>query len=148
MDIAEVLSFLFMLSLMKLGQARLPSEPLPYLDSPIIQEYSCDNLSLTQNAMMTDLKDYGVVYVPHVCPILRLNHVVPSDGSSLSRTRINPSTRLDLPQLSPHRCRRSHPPPVLPALALPNVDLSSWRQTTGSTLIRVRSISWSDLSLY
>ncbi|KAG8708383.1 RNA polymerase II transcription factor B 52 kDa subunit [Ceratobasidium sp. 395] len=48
MDIAEVLSFLFMLSLMKLGQ-----------------EYSCDNLSLTQNAMMTDLKDYGIVYVPH-----------------------------------------------------------------------------------
>ncbi|QRV90374.1 RNA polymerase II transcription factor B subunit 2 [Ceratobasidium sp. AG-Ba] len=48
MDIAEVLSFLFMLSLMKLGQ-----------------EYSCDNLSLTQNAMMTDLKDYGIVYVPY-----------------------------------------------------------------------------------
>ncbi|KAG9092204.1 RNA polymerase II transcription factor B 52 kDa subunit [Ceratobasidium sp. UAMH 11750] len=48
MDIAEVLSFLFMLSLMKLGQ-----------------EYSCDNLSPTQNAMMTDLKDYGIVYVPY-----------------------------------------------------------------------------------
>ncbi|KAH7325299.1 transcription factor Tfb2-domain-containing protein [Rhizoctonia solani] len=48
MDIAEVLSFLFMLSLMKLGQ-----------------EYSCDNLSPTQNAMMTDLKDYGIVYLTH-----------------------------------------------------------------------------------
>ncbi|CAE6406517.1 unnamed protein product [Rhizoctonia solani] len=48
MDIAEVLSFLFMLSLMKLGQ-----------------EYSCDNLSPTQNAMMTDLKDYGIVYITH-----------------------------------------------------------------------------------
>ncbi|CUA72646.1 RNA polymerase II transcription factor B subunit 2 [Rhizoctonia solani] len=48
MDIAEVLSFLFMLSLMKLGQ-----------------EYSCDNLSPTQNAMMTDLKDYGIIYLIH-----------------------------------------------------------------------------------
>ncbi|CAE6382582.1 unnamed protein product [Rhizoctonia solani] len=48
MDIAEVLSFLFMLSLMKLGQ-----------------EYSCDNLSPTQNAMMTDLKDYGIIYLTH-----------------------------------------------------------------------------------
>ncbi|CAE6432384.1 RNA polymerase II transcription factor B subunit 2 AltName: Full=RNA polymerase II transcription factor B 52 kDa subunit [Rhizoctonia solani AG-1 IB] len=72
MDIAEVLSFLFMLSLMKLGQ-----------------EYSCDNLSPTQNAMMTDLKDYGIVYVAH------------NSNKSFYPTRLATTLTSSLPPLPP-----------------------------------------------
>ncbi|KAJ1300071.1 hypothetical protein OPQ81_002553 [Rhizoctonia solani] len=72
MDIAEVLSFLFMLSLMKLGQ-----------------EYSCDNLSPTQNAMMTDLKDYGIVYLTH------------NPNKSFYPTRLATTLTSSLPPLPP-----------------------------------------------
>ncbi|KAL0945453.1 hypothetical protein HGRIS_000943 [Hohenbuehelia grisea] len=45
MDLVEVLSFLFMLSTMELGR-----------------EYSTENLSETQKAMLEDLRDYGLVW--------------------------------------------------------------------------------------
>jgi len=45
MDVVEVLSFLFMLSTMELGR-----------------EYSIENLSQTQKAMLEDLRDYGLVW--------------------------------------------------------------------------------------
>ncbi|KIM85031.1 hypothetical protein PILCRDRAFT_817867 [Piloderma croceum F 1598] len=45
MDVVEVLSFLFMLSTMELGM-----------------EYSTENLSQTQQAMLVDLRDYGLVW--------------------------------------------------------------------------------------
>ncbi|KAG7444726.1 transcription factor Tfb2 [Guyanagaster necrorhizus] len=45
MDLVEVLSFLFMLSTMELGR-----------------EYSIENLSQTQKAMLEDLRDYGLLW--------------------------------------------------------------------------------------
>ncbi|KAG7086752.1 hypothetical protein E1B28_002684 [Marasmius oreades] len=45
MDLVEVLSFLFMLSTMELGR-----------------EYSTENLSKTQKAMLEDLRDYGLLW--------------------------------------------------------------------------------------
>ncbi|KAF8921182.1 transcription factor Tfb2 [Mucidula mucida] len=45
MDIVDVLAFLFMLSTMELGR-----------------EYSIENLSKTQTAMLTDLRDYGLIW--------------------------------------------------------------------------------------
>ncbi|KAH9973409.1 transcription factor Tfb2-domain-containing protein [Russula compacta] len=45
MDLVEVLSFLFMLSTMELGR-----------------EYSTENLSDTQRAMLEDLRDYGLIW--------------------------------------------------------------------------------------
>ncbi|KDQ17691.1 hypothetical protein BOTBODRAFT_29852 [Botryobasidium botryosum FD-172 SS1] len=45
MDLVGVLSFLFMLSTMELGQ-----------------DYSTENLDQTQNAMLEDLRDYGLVW--------------------------------------------------------------------------------------
>ncbi|KAF7977038.1 hypothetical protein HWV62_4800 [Athelia sp. TMB] len=45
MDVVEVLSFLFMLSTMELGR-----------------DYSTENLSDTQKAMLEDLRDYGLVW--------------------------------------------------------------------------------------
>ncbi|ELU39967.1 Tfb2 domain-containing protein [Rhizoctonia solani AG-1 IA] len=79
MDIAEVLSFLFMLSLMKLGQ-----------------EYSCDNLSPTQNAMMTDLKDYGINANKSFYPTrlaTTLTSSLPPLPPSTSATGADPSDR-------------------------------------------------------
>ena len=45
MDLVGVLSFLFMLSTMELGQ-----------------DYSTENLDATQTAMLEDLRDYGLVW--------------------------------------------------------------------------------------
>ncbi|KAJ3496454.1 hypothetical protein NLJ89_g10483 [Agrocybe chaxingu] len=45
MDLVEVLGFIFMLSTMELGR-----------------EYSTDNLSGTQKAMLEDLRDYGLIW--------------------------------------------------------------------------------------
>ncbi|KAF9449749.1 transcription factor Tfb2 [Macrolepiota fuliginosa MF-IS2] len=45
MDLVEVLGFLFMLSTMELGR-----------------EYSTENLSTTQKAMLEDLRDYGLIW--------------------------------------------------------------------------------------
>ncbi|KXN82969.1 RNA polymerase II transcription factor B subunit 2 [Leucoagaricus sp. SymC.cos] len=48
MDLVEVLGFLFMLSTMDLGR--------------LVQEYSIENLSTTQKAMLEDLRDYGLIW--------------------------------------------------------------------------------------
>ncbi|KAG6814025.1 hypothetical protein H0H92_003875 [Tricholoma furcatifolium] len=45
MDLVEVLSFLFMLSTMQLGR-----------------EYSTEKLGISQNAMLEDLRDYGLIW--------------------------------------------------------------------------------------
>ncbi|TFK50203.1 transcription factor Tfb2 [Heliocybe sulcata] len=45
MDLVEILSFLFMLSTMELGK-----------------EYSIESLSVTQKAMLEDLRDYGLIW--------------------------------------------------------------------------------------
>ncbi|KAB5590646.1 RNA polymerase II transcription factor B subunit 2 [Ceratobasidium theobromae] len=66
-----------------------------------VQEYSCDNLSLTQNAMMTDLKDYGIVYVPYNSNksfyptrlATTLSSSLPPLPSSISSTGNNPADR-------------------------------------------------------
>lgn len=52
MDLVEVLSFLFMLSTMELGQ-----------------EYTGENLTGTQLVMLEDLRDYGLIYQRPVSPI-------------------------------------------------------------------------------
>ncbi|OCH94822.1 transcription factor Tfb2 [Obba rivulosa] len=52
MDLVEVLGFLLMLSTMELGRAR--------------SEYSTENLSATQAAMLEDLRDYGLIWQRNV----------------------------------------------------------------------------------
>jgi transcription initiation factor TFIIH subunit 4 len=63
MDVVEVLSFLFMLSTMELGMVSngtmLCQGPCYPFQS---QEYSTENLSQTQQAMLVDLRDYGLVW--------------------------------------------------------------------------------------
>jgi len=65
MDVVEVLSFLFMLSTMELGRVSngwyhiVARAHVIHLD---IQEYSTENLSQTQQAMLEDLRDYGLVW--------------------------------------------------------------------------------------
>lgn len=63
MDLVEVLSFLFMLSTMELGRV-IPSDPVTHQQFLIdrCQEYSAENLSGTQKAMLEDLRDYGLLW--------------------------------------------------------------------------------------
>jgi transcription initiation factor TFIIH subunit 4 len=64
MDLVEVLSFLFMLSTTELGRVRLLHTPLRLgeLIDRNRQEYSTENLSDTQRAMLEDLRDYGLIW--------------------------------------------------------------------------------------
>ena len=69
MDLVEVLGFIFMLSTMELGRV-IPFflwvviKSFSYL---ITQEYSTENLSGTQKAMLEDLRDYGLIWQRKVC---------------------------------------------------------------------------------
>jgi transcription initiation factor TFIIH subunit 4 len=65
MDLVEVLSFLFMLSTTELGRVRSLHPPPLRLGELIDrnpQEYSTENLSDTQRAMLEDLRDYGLIW--------------------------------------------------------------------------------------
>ena len=65
MDMVEVLSFLLMLSTMELGQVCLVSlratQAIEH-DLDITQEFSTENLSPTQSAMLADLSNYGLIW--------------------------------------------------------------------------------------
>jgi hypothetical protein len=68
MDLVEVLGFVFMLSTMEL--ARVSSPPIlqkPVINSSSFQEYTTENLSGTQKAMLEDLRDYGLIWQRKVC---------------------------------------------------------------------------------
>lgn len=73
MDLVEVLSFLLMMSTMELGKvSHSPmSAPLcrPLCSSQSFQDYSTENLSATQKAMLEDLRDYGLIKQRTVCVI-------------------------------------------------------------------------------
>ena len=65
MDMVEVLSFLLMLSTMELGRVCLVSLRAKQAideDLDIMKEYSTENLSPTQSAMLADLSNYGLIW--------------------------------------------------------------------------------------
>lgn len=62
MDLVEVLSFLFMLSTMQLGRVRGPLIDDKFSLIRLLQEYSTENLGVSQKAMLEDLRDYGLIW--------------------------------------------------------------------------------------
>jgi transcription initiation factor TFIIH subunit 4 len=63
MDLVEVLGFIFMLSTMELGRVIIFSTSSTNVDLMATrQEYSTENLSGTQKAMLEDLRDYGLIW--------------------------------------------------------------------------------------
>lgn len=62
MDLVEVLGFVFMLSTMELGKVASPKYFPCVKLTENFQEYSTENLSGTQKAMLEDLRDYGLIW--------------------------------------------------------------------------------------
>ena len=63
MDLVEVLGFIFMLSTMELGRVIIFNTSSTNVNlMPTRQEYSTENLSGTQKAMLEDLRDYGLIW--------------------------------------------------------------------------------------
>ena len=63
MDLVEVLGFIFMLSTMELGRVIIISTSSTNVNLMAArQEYSTENLSGTQKAMLEDLRDYGLIW--------------------------------------------------------------------------------------
>lgn len=63
MDLVEVLGFIFMLSTMELGRVIIFSTSSTNVNLMATrQEYSTENLSGTQKAMLEDLRDYGLIW--------------------------------------------------------------------------------------
>ena len=63
MDLVEVLGFIFMLSTMELGRVIIFSDSsMNFNLMAARQEYSTENLSGTQKAMLEDLRDYGLIW--------------------------------------------------------------------------------------
>lgn len=63
MDLVEVLGFIFMLSTMELGRVIIFSTSTTNVNLMATrQEYSTENLSSTQKAMLEDLRDYGLIW--------------------------------------------------------------------------------------
>ena len=63
MDLVEVLGFIFMLSTMELGRVIVSITSSTNVNLMATrQEYSTENLSDTQKAMLEDLRDYGLIW--------------------------------------------------------------------------------------